>query len=95
MIPQKIYTLEVSVVDPQQDGSEIVYPFAVEINNAQIQHTSIRQLTNFVYKHKPVYNVYKIRFKANSRQAQIVLKLTPEARGNLLVDSVRITPYFE
>ena len=95
LTPQKLYTLEVTVVDPQQDGSEIIYPFAVEINHAQIQHTSLRQLTNFIYKHKPVYNAYKIRFKANSSQAQIVLKLTPEAKGSLLIDSVRITPYFE
>jgi hypothetical protein len=95
LTPQKVYNLEVAVVDPQQDGSEIVYPFAVEIDNAQVLDTMQRQVTNFSYRHKPVYNVYKIRFRANSSQARIVLKQTANANGSLLVDAVRITPAFE
>ena len=93
MTPQKVYTLEVMAVDPQNDGSEVVYPFTAEIKNAEILHRSVRQITNFSYKKKPVYNVYKIRFKASDSSAQIVLQLTGKAK--LLVDAVRITPYFE
>ena len=95
LTPQKVYNLEVAVVDPKQDGSEIVYPFAVEIDNAQVLDTMQRQVTNFLYQRKPVYNVYKIRFRANSSQARIVLKQTDNASGSLLVDAVRITPAFE
>ena len=93
LTPQKVYTLEVMAVDPQNDGSEVVYPFTAEVKNAEVLDRSVRQLTNFSYKKKPVYNVYKIRFKASDSSAQIVLQLTGKAK--LLVDAVRITPYFE
>ena len=95
LTPQKLYSLEVIAVDPQNEGSEIIYPLAVEISDSEILHRTTRQLTNFIYSKKPTYNVHKICFRATASEVQISLKLTSGTQDKLLIDSVRLTPYFE
>lgn len=94
LTPGKVYSLEAIVVDPAQDGSEVWYPFTAQMSGVETLDTTVRQYHDFMIR-KQVFNIYKVRFRADSTGAAIVLKYTPGTDAELLVDSVRITPYFE
>ncbi len=95
--PGKLYALTVLVTNPDT-ADKVTYGLDVKLENAEIVNSRMRWMNDFIKRDKPVWNAYKIVFRAGDKPVKLILSESDDAAkarpATLLIDSIQVTPYF-